>query len=254
MSLTAGVPQPSLAWQFESSSVDSVTGLAPSSVSGTVTYNLAGKYGASINVFSPTNSFSNAVLYGSSSVALTPSISSINGFTMCFWLRPHLFYSSGNSTFFGFAGINSTYSSYFNILGASSGQVVLYCQNPQSLGTAFQTGQSPALPSGSWSHLAIVCSPGASYSVITCYLNASSFGSLTTNTVALGSFSVSTIALNRNPLATYSPGSAEYDDLRIFNKALTAAQVQAVYNAQGRPNQCVFSNVTGSSQVKLWHS
>jgi hypothetical protein len=56
MSLTssAGTPQPSLAWQFESSNVDSVTGLAPaggtftpSALQAVPTY-VSGKYGKAI--------------------------------------------------------------------------------------------------------------------------------------------------------------------------------------------------------------
>jgi hypothetical protein len=51
MSLTSGAPQPTLAWTFENSNVDSVSSIAPTTSSGPPTYNSAGKYGSSIGVY-----------------------------------------------------------------------------------------------------------------------------------------------------------------------------------------------------------
>lgn len=233
---SAGTPQPNLAWTFESSNVDYVTGLTPSVTSGTITYNPSGKYGYSANIYNPTSVFSNAILYGTTGSALTPAISTVVGFTVCFWFRPHLFYSVGNTTFFGIGGTDGTYNSFINVLGIASSRLNLYCQNPTNPTYVGQSGNSPVITPGTWNHVAIVCSPGVSYSTITGYVNNTLWGTqFTTNTTALGTFSVSSIGLGRHPFNTATPGTAEFDDLRIYNTALSATQVQSIYNQQGMP-------------------
>jgi hypothetical protein len=249
-SLFVSTPQPNLAWQFESSNVDYVTGRAPSVTSGTITYNPSGKYGYSANIYNP-SVFSNAILYGTTGSALTPDISTVVGFTVCFWFRPHLFYSGGNTSFFGIGGTYETYNTAINVLGTATSRLNLYCQNPINPVYVGQSGNSPVITPGTWNHIAIVCSPGVSYSTITGYVNNTLWGTpFTTNTTALGTFSVSSIGLGRNPFNT-TVGTAEFDDLRIYNTALSATQVRSIYNQQGMPGRGALVNVVGSVNTTL---
>jgi hypothetical protein len=44
------------------------------------------------------------------------------------------------------------------------------------------------------------------------------------------------------------------DDLRIFDRALTSAQVQSIYNQQGMPGRGALQNVVGTSKTYLTRS
>jgi len=85
MSLTSGAPQPTLAWTFENSNVDSVSSIAPTTSSGPPTYNSAGKYGSSI-VFNNTPGATTGAYYLKYTTGI--SLSTATSFTICLWIKP----------------------------------------------------------------------------------------------------------------------------------------------------------------------
>jgi hypothetical protein len=104
------------------------------------------------------------------------------------------------------------------------------------------------ISTGQWYHLAAV----AFNKTITVYINGAystdlpyTTSGITFNNTALGLLT---------DFAGYPLTSGTYDDLRIFNTALDAAQVQSIYNAQGLPNNGLLTNAVGSSKTYLTKS
>ena len=112
-------------------------------------------------------------------------------------------------------------------------------------GTSYLLG--PVLTLGVWYHFCVVLTAGSGGSTATFYVNGTSYGSIvltnnqaaTINTMYVGSASTSYGAL------------CSVDDLRLFNTALTAARVQAVYSASGMPRQMAQTNTVGSTKTTL---
>jgi hypothetical protein len=237
MSLTssAGAPQPNLAWQFESSNVDSVAGVAPTTSVGPPTYNPSGKYGSSI-VFNNTPGASPGTYYLKYTTGI--SLSTASGFTVCAWVKPLSVGVSGNQTFLCIAGQNT----YFILQIDTGGTVIhLYGQNPYTVPNNINGGNF-AVTQSVWIHAVMVFS-GTS---ITTYFNGTLKDSLSlvVSPVTFSAFSLG----NRSAINADSSANCEVDDVRIFNTALSATQVQAIYNAQGMPSRGVqssfYANIT----------
>jgi len=242
---SAGLPQPSLAWQFESSNVDSVTGLAPtfSTVNGSITSipsYVPGKYGQAIQ-------FNNTgVAYTSNSYIRYNVSIPIASFSICAWINPYqlLGTTQGQIAISVFDGS----ANYFNLMGVNSNQNSLYLfgQNPFTPQPVNITiNGSGTIPTNTWSHFAATFNNGN----ISYYFN----GALQGTATFANTFTVTQIFAG----AYWDAGNGfngSIDDLRVFKSALTSAQVQSIYKAQGRPSLCAFSNVMGSSQVQMWHS
>jgi hypothetical protein len=220
------MPLPQLAWDFQSSNVDYVTGLSPTTSVGPPTYNSAGKYGSSV-VFNNTPGATPGTYYLTYTTGI--SLSTASGFTVCAWIKPLAVGVSGNQTFLSIAGQNT----FFILqIDSSATNIHLYGQNPftvpnQINGSAFSVTQS------TWIHAVMVFS-GTS---ITTYYNGTLKDSLslvvspvTFNALGLG---------NRSAINADSAANGELDDLRIFDRALTSAQVQSIYNQQGVPGRGV---------------
>jgi len=238
--MSAQPPQPNLLWQFESSNVDSITGLAPfystiTAVNQVPPAYVTGKYGQAI-------SFVNTVAYGfplsnsylyyntSSNLRLTA-----NNLTSTFWYQPLGIGNNGNQ-------------SIFQVLDSVAGSVYIYIQN-QSANSGIQYVASTVgtlIPPNTWAHVAIVTSNiGANTNNVFCsyYLNGSSQG---TSNITLSSTSgtISQIWLaSQNNGGTNGAHAAWclFDDIRIFNSALSASQIQTIYAAGGMPNQVSLS-------------
>lgn len=217
MNYTAQAPQPSLAWQFESSNVDSVTSLAPTSTGGTPTY-VTGKYGKAINF---PNSVNTGTVNATNNVFYTVSLNPSVGYTVAFWVN------------FNFGGVfaqvmlsiaNSNGARASNIFINNLNQLV----NVNIDGTNI-TITSPTLTTGTWYHVAL----SITSSTRVLYLN----GIGTSGTSGLSGTQTSFILGGDLPSIGSFSAWCSIDDLRVFNTALTAAQVQAVYNAQGMPSQ-----------------
>lgn len=240
MSLTAQSPQPSLAWQFESSNVDSVSGLAPSfstiasSTTVAPTY-VTGKYGQAINfVNTPLVSVAANcyVTYNPTSLNLTA-----NNLTVSFWINLQCTspFPYSNQNFITLEDNNSNYSIDTNVPSVSSTKSFFYSPG---LGTILSLNNFPVQV---WVHQAFVLSNVGATGTNTIayyYLNGALQGS---GTISKGGPSViNNIIFSAGRYSGIVGGNAAnayFDDLRIYNTALTAAQVQAVYAAQGMPSR-----------------
>ena len=214
-------PQPSLMWQFESSNVDSVTQLAPTTTVGTPTY-VAGKYGQAINF---PNSTSTGVSMATNYSIYSVSLNSSTGYTFAFWVN---FNVGGIFAQVILSLANSSGVRVVNIYLNGSNQIVSY-DNGSNL-----TVTSPTLNTGTWYHVAI--SITTSSRVL--YLN----GVGASGTSAVTGTQTSFILGGDLPSQGNFSAWCSYDDLRVYNSVLTAAQVQAIYGTSGMPSRLVLEN------------
>ena len=226
------MPQPRLEWAFESSNVDSITGLAPNlSTAGTFapTY-VTGIYGQAIsfnNTLSPAGSDPNCyVIYDVSSFGL-----SSNSTTMSLWLNSGLTYptTAGTTPFY----VNLQGTNYNGLLTVSATSTI-----------SFRKGSSPATTIGSvtaqtsvWQHHCMVFSNvgavGTSNTFSSYYVNGSLIATANNTIQAF-------TKLNLGCQSSASNGAlCSIDDVRLFNTPLTATQVQSIYTALGVPGRAV---------------
>ena len=229
MSLTsyAGTPQPSLAWQFEGTTTDYVTGLT-GTTTGSVTYG-PGKYNQGMSVFNVvgTDSASNLVSY---SVVLN----STNGFTVSVWTRVDVVKTGSYASMIGLSATTNTggFFNFFDITENPGGTFGFYGQNQSGSGTVpvpFNTSTTPVL--SGWYHVTTVFTN----STISMYVNGIASGS----TTYANAFTTNTMYLGRSGQYSGHSYCGSYDDLRLFNTALTSTQVQSIYNQQGMPGRGV---------------
>ena len=235
MSLTysgGGVtPQPKLAWSFDGTTTDYVSGLAPTSVGGSPTY-VAGKYGQGLN-------FPNSVNTGTSNptnnVVYTVSLNATTGFTFAFWVN------------FNFGGVFAQV--ILSLANASGvGLINIYLNGSNGL-VSYDDGANLNFPSftfstGTWYHVALSVANGSR----TVYINGQS---ATASTVLTGTTTNRFILGGDLPSQANYSAWCSYDDLRIFDQALTSAQVQSIYNQQGVPGRGSLVNVVGSANTSL---
>ena len=181
---------------------------------------------------SPANSY---VTYNVTSFGL-----SSNSGTMSLWLNSGLTYpiTVGTNPYY----ISLTGTTYYSFQTPASGLDKIN----------FQTGSSPNVAIGSagqtgvWNHYCAVFSnvgtTGASNTASYFYLNGSLVGNGNTLSQAF-----SGLYLGCNNGLT-GGALCSIDDLRLFNTALSAAQVQTIYAAQGMPNQV---NLGGSGTTSM---
>jgi Concanavalin A-like lectin/glucanases superfamily len=231
------MPQPALAWQFESSNVDYVTGLSPSfstvngSITSAPTY-VPGKYGQAIQ-------FNNTgVAYVSNSYIRYNVSIPISSFSICAWINPYqlLGTTQGQTAVSVFDGS----ANYFSLLGVNANQNSLYLfgQNPYTGPVNIQINGSGTIPTNTWSHWAATFNNGT----VAFYFN----GVLQGTTTFANTFTVTQIFAG----AYWNTGggfNGSIDDLRVYNTALSATQVKAIYAAQGMPSRIVKQN---SSYIK----
>jgi hypothetical protein len=197
-----------------------------------------GVYGQAIN-FNNTLSASGQppncyVTYDVSSFNFTSNAASLS-----LWLNSGLTYpvTAGTNPF------------YINLQGANYNG--LYTPSATS-NISFRTGVAPAVTVGNtaaqmsiWNHYCAVFSnvgAGASNTITSYYFNGTLVGSANNSIQSL-------TTLNIGCQNTDTNGSlCSIDDVRLFNAALTAAQVQTIYAAQGMPNQM---SLSGSGTVSM---
>jgi hypothetical protein len=169
-----------------------------------------GKYGQGIFFTNPTSGAPTSNVYYTN----TPSFSSITGFTFSYW------FISTNTSFY-FAAIPVSLRGYFYYYIGNDGK--LY-PNPT-------TNRGPATNATSlntWYHITGVFTNGQ----LVTYLN----GALS-NTHAISTINVSQVIVGSSEGAYGFIGGV--DDLRIYNTALSATQVDAIYRANGIPSRVV---------------
>ena len=225
MSLTysgGGVmPLPKLAWDFNGTTTPYI-GSATTSVTGSVSYSV-GKYIQAVNI---TNSPAGTPNTGTNYITSTnygtfnPSV----GVTACFWINLNALPASGQQ------------SIPLWMRGSAVNSAVFITLTPTYWGAAYTDGtnyyvptSSTPLSTGVWYHLTVVVGAGT----VVGYQNGVQIASPVafSNPLDVSGF------LYLGGSGNYAPTSAIYDDLRIFDRALTSAQVQAVYAAQGVPGR-----------------
>lgn len=212
----ANTPQPSLAWQFEGSTTDYISGLSPTTITGTPTY-VTGKYGQAIQF---TNSAGSTA---SQRLAYSTSLSSASGFTYSFWVQFNT-YNVGFQTPISLGDA----SSYLNIYGTSV--IYLYWLRGTN---AIQASSSFSYSIGTWYHIVVTYVS----QTVTLYIN----GISTTGILYISGVPSGTNVGADTTFTTLYAGSQNtslafnglIDDLRIYNTALNSTQINNIYQMGG---------------------
>lgn len=222
------MPTPQLAWDFNGTTKDYVTGL-DGTTTGTVTYNSSGKYGQSL------------IMNGSSYVKYSKTLGynlGTGGASFTMWFKLLAFPVGTNFWIFGASG--TSYSDRIYIFVSTTGYISFaYIDN--TLAGKGLNSPSP-LVIGAWNHLTFTLFNGT----MVMYINGSQVATRSDAPMS------GVILDTQFSIAALAGGSgnninAEYDDLRIYKTALTAAQVKAIYNQQGMPGRAV----NGNTQVPI---
>jgi hypothetical protein len=249
------MPLPTLAWDFNGTATDYVSGVKPSSANVNGVYQstttwpyydtVSQKYGAGSSIYllnsgAPTV-ISNCIFFNTSTGINIPFGGS-NTSTISFWYKfltapggtvdntlVFLTNNEGSKTSYIFAKNPSTsIGSYGNFSGASAGV-------PNS--------GSSQVTAGTWYHVAQTTTNTTQI----LYVNGTQVGSRTYTAINADNSNV----WNSMSLGTYyfgtNPGtgaSCELEDLRIYKQVLTSAQIQAVYNQQGVPGRGAMTSST----------
>jgi hypothetical protein len=183
-----------------------------------VTYNPSGKYGSSLKIQNyPVGGVANVYMGWSSSI--TTNLYS-PGLTVSTWVKYDTLvpgnYTNEVSLLWAFG---DAYFIQWNTIGGSA----MYN------GTGYPSAYASLAPViGTWYHCTSVYGNG----IITTYINGSQVATSTFTTAR--TVTNSQLYVGAQPSITRAT-CAELDDLRIYNTALTAAQVQSVYSSQGAP-------------------
>jgi len=212
------MPLPQLAWSFDGTTTDYVKGVS-GSVRGVINYE-TGKIGTSLNIKNPSGTTSNSINFNFGS-----SFSIDSGFSECVWFKCNdlSYLTSIQIVSIAYSGYNNPFRFQINTGGS------LQFQFQDSVGNKNINMFSPTI--GAWYHLTAVAFNG----VIIIYVNGAYYAQtayvqsgITLDNISLG------LATN---FAGYPLTNGSYDDFRIFNTALTSAQVQSIYNQQGVPGR-----------------
>ena len=247
------MPLPKLAWAFDGTTTDYVQGLT-GTTTGTVNYNASGKYRQSIVINNPPNTgtpSANYISYNDSTLLLDGAV----GFSVSTWVK---FYT-----------VNSTLQYILNMAGPAREAFMLEVRSDNRIGFECRnnTGSliscfSTTVPNtDTWYHITAVVTGSNLFfflnglvaaGPIACSTSGLTFGWNSSN----GSFRLGAGILQSNGRAMRN---GEFDDLRIFDTALTASQVQAIYSEQGMPGRGVqtlalpYDNIgITSSAAGLW--
>jgi hypothetical protein len=215
------MPQPKLAWDFNGTTAPYI-GSATGTTTGSVSY-ANGKYIQAANI---TNTPTGTPNTGTNYITWTnygtfnPSV----GVTACFWINVNALPASGQQ------------SIPLWMRGSAVNSAVYITLTPTYWGAAYTDGtnyyvptSSTPLSTGVWYHLTVVVGGG----IVTGYQNGVQIASPVAFSNPLDVSGVLYLGGNGN----YGPASAIYDDLRIYDRALTSSQVQSIYNQQGMPGR-----------------
>ena len=150
-----------------------------------------------------------------------------NGFTASLWVK--LDDNSTTQDFFGRYG-NSTGRFYFGITGSKV---------RAAIGTSFNTSTlSHGMSTGTWYHVAYTFSGGSS-GTFTYYLNGSSVGTISfTWTTDSASYEPMHIGgLKNGGNLHQNPTNGKLDEFALYNSALSASDITAIYNSGAPADQ-----------------
>jgi len=219
--------QPSLLWSFNGSNVDSITQLSPSITTGTPIF-VSGIYGQAVSFTNPTSGNPTSNIY----YATIPTRSSTSGFTLSFWFK------STNSSFY-FAGVP--------VALANSGYFYYYISNDGKLYPNPTTNGGPATPAtvlNTWYNISGVFTNG----LLTTYLNG-----VQSNTHVIGAGVGGSSLFVGSGQGNYGfIGSVQ--DLRLYNTALSAQQIQGIYLSGGVPPNMALTQTSRSGTSTTMNS
>jgi hypothetical protein len=183
-----------------------------------ITYNPSGKYGSAVSITNYPVNGSTATSYIRYPLA-TP-INVDNGFTTAFWFKTPKIPIASEGYPITINGSAGGFTVYFVYNSSSQMAFLLY-------DGGFRAPPAVSYTAGTWYHIAGTIRNG----LISLYVN----GALT----GTGSYTPSGVTVNTQFYVGSAPGYGGadilMDDLRIYNTALTAAQIQSVYSSQGAP-------------------
>jgi hypothetical protein len=223
------MPLPRYAWTFDRTTTDYVSGVTPLYSGSAQTYG-AGKYNQSAVFTNPVATSDTPTYY--QFYATSGAFQSSVGFTISFWFNQSN--KTSLNSYQGIIGFNSTANSYFNdifVTPGANGTIGFYGQNPAGSGIGLTIPSPVNAVVGAWYHVAFVMRTG----ITTMYLNGNLYGSGTYP----NEFTISEVRISSTGQYTGHAFCGSVDDLRIFDRALTSAQVQSIYNQQGVPGRGV---------------
>jgi len=215
------MPQPQYAWDFNGTTTPYI-GSATGTTTGSVSYNSAGKYGQSLVIKNPTTGPTSA----NNINWITNSTFNMDaGFSVCFWLKVSTIPATDQSVIFFTNNSIIDYRYYISVGPSSTISFVFYNNSTFIVPTSY------TLSTNTWLHV-VAQTVGGSMQF---YINGTLFSS--------SAYAPSGCTLNAGlwlgGIGNYGPTNAEYDDLRIYNTALTSIQVNDIYNQQGVPGRGV---------------
>ena len=140
------------------------------------------------------------------------------------WFKPLTFVAQGADVYFS---INSPTTRYWNFyIGNGSGNLYNYSGS----GAGGSTSISGTVATNAWSHIVYTCSSSS----ITVYVNGSSAGSGTWPSFSFPANTYLTIGIENISSGFLQYGTNMYmQDVRIYNRPLSATEVTAIYNTLG---------------------
>ena len=193
-----------------------------------VTYNPSGKYNTSL------------VMGGTSYLKFSKTLGynlGTGGATFAMWFKL-LAIPTGNFWIFGASG--TSYNDRIYILVGTTGLIGWTFIDNTLAGKALNSPSN--LVVGAWTHLTFTLFNGT----MTMYINGAQVATRSdapmSGVVLDTQFSIAALAGGSG-----NNINAEYDDLRIFDRALTSTQVQSIYNQQGMPGRGVAQVSSGTS-------
>ena len=206
-----------------------------------------GIYGQAIVLTNPLNSAAHPNNYVTWTLSpLLGSTTTAYGYTVAFWFKPTS--TLGFQQVLDISGFNGDGDWRFELIG---GKIQFYYLINNSATTTTYQGVISTVnyTVNGWNHAAVSLYESATGTSICFYLNNILQGTLTSQWGSLRTFSK--LGIGSFPTGqTYPyPYDGQVDDLRIFDRALTSAQVQSIYNQQGVPGRGVTSKVVPTFTV-----
>lgn len=215
------MPLPKLAWDFNGTTTDYMSGLAPTTTVGTPTYP-GGKYGQAVSFPNlsrggGSNAATNTLYFSSTPI---PSSNSYIGLSIALWVNTTQLPYTGDQSYILLWGDNA--------IVHQNGTIQTFTYNP-TIGNypGVVYNFTPTL--GIWYHYCVVYNNGT----VTQYVNGTQTG---TNSVP-NARTLTTPSLSIGSDGTNRPFYGLTDDLRIYDTALTSIQVQNIYKEQGVPGR-----------------
>ena len=234
------MPTPRLTWDFNGTTTDYVSGVIPISSAG-FSY-ATGKYQQCASFTNTVGSTpTNYIVYDFTAISSA-------AFTVCCWVNTVA--SSGGGIAVSIAGGNREGDIRIFLGGTSPGNVLtqyrMLVTPPSTYNYVNAISATNSVVAGVWNHVAVtITESSVNGTVLSCFFNGSLASTYTSaygaprnlNGMGVGAFYSLLFNNGFNGLL---------DDLRIFDRALTSAQVSSIYNQQGVPGRGAFSSsVTG---------